>query len=763
MSVAPRRRLRRRLSSLALSIGLVLAAGSLGIVANINAAAHAKAIRRHDVMEARRGYGALAKQYMLFLVKEAFDFASSQPWSLRAGDPGDRAHLETLMAESQWFPHGAALVDLRAQPLNAAASPPGLPPASDPGYAPLRTALLGRQPALSSVMTVEGVPLVAVGVPVMQEGAPRAVLLAYYRADESPQQTYTEMLPLGRGTMGYVVDSAGTIVAASKRSLVGRKLRSPALSLDGREHIAEYERGGAETVGGFSPIGVGGWYSGAEYPATELYGPITAGSLRVTLALVLLIVIACPMLWWTHRRRGQLEDGLQQAALHDPLTAVANRSLFWDRLRQARARHQRHPATLAVLYVDLDDFKAVNDRVGHSGGDRFLIEVAARLRSSIRPSDTIARLGGDEFAILLDDVADGRALRIAGRIREVLSHPPISIAGNEFAASASIGIALDRTGDTDEDELIRRADIAMYAAKAGGNGGVATFSPEMESQSKERETLAGEIALAPERGELFLVYQPIVDLVSERAVGAEALVRWQHPVRGMLLPDQFVPLAEETGLIVRIDHWALEEACRQLRRWQDERLIDPDFFVSVNFSARHLQETRLRGVVADTLERTTVAARNLMIELTETALPPSGPQDLGRELRALKDLGIRVAIDDFGTGHSSLAHLEGIPADTLKIDASFVEPLKGAEPEGSALAKAICRLAASLDLQTIAEGVETEAQHRSLLGFGCALGQGRYFAAPLSAADVGSLIRNGRHSTSSRHGDDVPAAASLTP
>jgi len=447
----------------------------------------------------------------------------------------------------------------------------------------------------------------------------------------------------------------------------------------------------------------------------------------------------------------QLQAQLQHNAFHDALTGLANRALFADRLQHALARTDRHATPVAVLFVDLDDFKAVNDGAGHSAGDELLVAVAERLRQVLRPSDTIARLGGDEFAVLIEDGADpSRTTATADRLLAALSEPfPAGGADDQVRVSASIGIATGAAGQHDAAELLRHADVAMYAAKEAGKGRSAVFAPDMDSAIIGQLQLKAELARAVERGEFVVHYQPTVELETGRLAGVEALVRWQHPDRGLVPPLDFIPLAEQTGLIVPIGRYVLREACRQMAAWQRDYPTHPPLTVSVNLSARELDEPGLVGSVRAALEDARLDPAHLVLEITETLLLVDLPTTVGTLLE-LRALGVRLAVDDFGTGYSSLAYLENLPVDILKIDKSFVDRIADQNPglpasgdnggQRSVMVSAISQLAHALSLQMVAEGIEAPEQVTTLRGLSCQYGQGYYFARPLTAGALGELL-----------------------
>jgi diguanylate cyclase (GGDEF)-like protein/PAS domain S-box-containing protein len=430
--------------------------------------------------------------------------------------------------------------------------------------------------------------------------------------------------------------------------------------------------------------------------------------------------------------RKSLQEELAHQAFHDSLTDLSNRAVFRDRIEHALARGERNDGRLAVLLLDLDGFKTVNDSLGHDAGDQLLIAVAKRLQFQGRSSDTVARIGGDEFGILLEDDADeSRARALADRALAAFA-VPFEVRGREVFIRASIGIALSVPGHSETDELIRNADTAMYAAKAAGKGRYEFFRPFMHARALERFEVQADLERALVRGEFVIHYQPIVDFETREARGVEALVRWNHPSRGLLGPLEFIPIAEETGAIVPLGGWVLGEACRQTASWRTSHVAAANLCVSVNLSTRQLLEADLVTQVRDVLEASGLEPSALTLELTEGSLMQDVEETVGK-LRALKDLGVRLAIDDFGTGSSSLGYLQRFPIDTLKIDKSFVDGIAADDSEDPALVRAIVQMAATLSLETIAEGIEGSEQLDELRSAGCRAGQGYLFARPLQA------------------------------
>jgi diguanylate cyclase (GGDEF)-like protein len=407
-----------------------------------------------------------------------------------------------------------------------------------------------------------------------------------------------------------------------------------------------------------------------------------------------------------------------------------------DRLKRALTRARRREVKVAVMFMDLDNFKVINDSLGHETGDKLLVIASKRIRSVLRPEDTLARLGGDEFVFLLEDTDVDGAVRITERILEEL-RTPFSVGGRRFFVTASIGIIVGGGNGKRAADLLRNADLAMYRAKHSGKARYAIFEEAMNAQALERLELEHGLRQAVEHNEFVVQYQPEVSLATNKVLGFETLVRWEHPERGLLPPDEFVPLAEQTGLIVPIGEAVLEEACRQAKEWQEQRPSDPPA-VCVNLSARQFWEPGLASTVGRILDETELDPHHLFLEITESTAMSDAPATAAT-LRELQDLGVRAIIDDFGTGYSSLSYLERFPVDYVKIDRSFVGGL-GKEPGAAVLASGVISLAHALGLKVIAEGVETEEQFERLREMGCDLAQGFYLAEPLSGEEAGALL-----------------------
>ena len=856
----------RRFLPLAVSMGLVLAMGAIGLRMSMAANDKAEDVHRADRLAREKTLAGLVNQYFQFAFKEAFDFGATQPWSFESGDPADTQRLEALVNRSALLRHGAALVALDQRVLSSFSHAPGLPPPEDPGYRPLIEALMSGKPGLSSVMTIDGVPLVAIGVPVMHEGSARAVLVAAYRADQSPLQEYTEgLLKDSPTTFGHTVDGTGRVVSAHNRTLVGQVFEStrPIRALaQGRSGMVEYDRDREATVATYSPVGLAGWGTITEESAADFYGPIRRSHTRTQMAVfALLAAAAAGLALVTHtmemfRRRSEdrfrslvqnatdlimvtdahgvvlydspsveralgygtderigepglsyihpddvekvedrladvltepsrtvraevrvrrkdgsyswfdasatnmlgdpavrglvvnlrditerrtFEERLAHQAFHDSLTRLPNRALFHDRLRQAMVRRRQDASTAAVLFLDLDRFKVVNDSLGHDVGDQLLIAVANRVGFCLRDQDTLARISGDEFMVLLESVNRVQdAIHVADRIIDEM-RSPFTVGGREIFVGVSIGIALATVGQ-DPDELIGQADLAMYRAKEKGRLRYEVFASDLGARAKHRLDLEVDLRRAIKAGQLELFYQPEIDIATGAVTGVEALVRFRHPEHGLLLPSQFIALAEETGLILPLGQWVFEEACRQLREWQVAGVVDRSFRVSVNVSGRQLQQQgTLADMIAFVMETSGIAPHNVVIEITESVLMEDAESTMST-LRSLRECGVELAIDDFGTGYSSLSYLKHFPVSTLKLDRSFVIGL-GDDSSDAAIAAAITGLAHSLGISVTAEGVELTEQMAQLEAMGCDRAQGYLIAKPLPAADVPGVIR----------------------
>jgi diguanylate cyclase (GGDEF)-like protein len=439
--------------------------------------------------------------------------------------------------------------------------------------------------------------------------------------------------------------------------------------------------------------------------------------------------------------RRQIEEQLRHNAFHDGLTDLANRALFTDHLQLALARAKRHDDyQFAVLFLDLDRFKVINDSLGHVVGDKLLVGIARRLETAMRPGDTVSRLGGDEFTILLDDLGDaGEAEAVAGRLLRELAMP-YNLGGHEVFISVSIGVALSATGYQRPEEILRDADTAMYRAKQLGKARYEVFDQTMHTRAMARLEMERDLRRSVERRELFLQYQPIVSLGTGAVRGFEALVRWRHPERGVIPPAKFIPVAEETGMIIPIGLWVLGEACRQIRRWQGLCPADEPLTINVNLSGKQFMQPDLLEQIEAVLRETGLDPRSLKLEITESVVMEN-IETATRTLERLRALGVELSIDDFGTGYSSLSYLQRFPVSTLKIDRSFVSRMT--ESEGTAeIVRTIMKLAQNLGMGVVAEGVETERQREQLKALECEFGQGYYFARPMDGDAAEAVLLN---------------------
>jgi diguanylate cyclase (GGDEF)-like protein/PAS domain S-box-containing protein len=435
---------------------------------------------------------------------------------------------------------------------------------------------------------------------------------------------------------------------------------------------------------------------------------------------------------------------MAHAAIHDPLTDLPNRVLFADRLELALARSLRGARLVAVVFVDLDHFKIINDSMGHDGGDQLLRAVAERIRGSVRPGDTVARFGGDEFTILFEDVADLAGARDAAERTLGALGQPFELEDGEVFISASVGIALSSSGHDTPAALLRKADAAMYRAKERGRGGIEVYDQQEDPWTARRLRTGNELHRALERNEFELHYQPFVDLHTTTMVGVEALVRWRHPTRGLLPPGEFIDLAEDSGLIVPLGYWVIGEACRQAVAWRELRTRAGQepwrLMMSINVSPRQLVERNFASRLIEIVDGSGVDRDTLLLEVTETTVMRD-PEHAIAVLEKLKAQGMHICIDDFGTGYSSLSYLKRLPVETIKIDRSFVDGL-GEDPEDSAIVRAVIGMADSLRLLCVAEGVETHDQVEALRALGCHIAQGFLFGHPLAVDRLAPFPRD---------------------
>ncbi|HWR04873.1 MAG TPA: EAL domain-containing protein [Humidesulfovibrio sp.] len=449
----------------------------------------------------------------------------------------------------------------------------------------------------------------------------------------------------------------------------------------------------------------------------------------------------CACMFLDHTEQMRLETRLRHQALHDPLTGIANRSLCVERIDTALQRKRRRPDyRYAVIYLDLDRFKLINDTMGHTAGDAVLVEIAARLRASVRELDTVARMGGDEFVVVMEEFDSyKRPVQAIRRIRQAMVEP-ITVHGQELTVTASIGLALGQTAAASAEEVLRNANLAMHRAKSMGRNRVKSFTPSLLAQTLKVVRLENEMDRAIARGEFFLEFQPIIQLgVGQQLFGFEALARWKHPERGLIMPGEFIPIAEESGKVVELGYWSLREGSRILNRWRQRYPHLANAVLSVNLSPQQVPKPDFLPRMREILQETGLPAKNLKLEVTETALMQSGTLVLNK-LTELRDMGVSFSVDDFGTGYSSLAYLTRLPLDHLKIDLSFVRMLECGQ-ENLEIVRAIIQLATSLRMDVVAEGVETLSQQGILRGLGCEYFQGYLFARPLGEDKAEEFLR----------------------
>jgi diguanylate cyclase (GGDEF)-like protein len=458
---------------------------------------------------------------------------------------------------------------------------------------------------------------------------------------------------------------------------------------------------------------------------------------RGPLLVLLLIPVGAGYITLAHllQLRQQAEARLLHQASHDPLTDLPNRMLLLDRLKQAMQQTEQS-GRVVLLFIDLDHFKYINDSFGHKAGDELLRAVARLLLASVRPGATVARLGGDEFVVLLESMPDKRTAERAAADLSARIRAPFNLFGQEVSITASVGIALAERAEADTTKVLHEADVALYRAKRSGRACWVTFDPAIDGAGWERAELEVRLRQAMQDQELWLAYQPLVELATGRIVELEALVRWHHTERGLLFPRAFVPLAEQTGLVLHFGRWVLAAACRQGRVWQDRYQESP--IVSVNLSARQFLQPELVEDVVAVLASTGLVPERLKLEITESAMM-ANVNEAAEILRKLQALGVRIAIDDFGSGYSSLSHLRHLPIDQLKIDRDFIAGLER-QGEARAIVRAVIDLADALQIEVVAEGIETLEQAAHLRSLGCELGQGFHFGRPLPAQATTSLL-----------------------
>jgi diguanylate cyclase (GGDEF)-like protein len=577
------------------------------------------------------------------------------------------------------------------------------------------------------VAPIPGVSLVAVGEAVYRPGSSLASVAARRAAVTGMIGTSFN----GPALIGPLLASQRTLAMALYHTN-----RGGTLELIGRAGNASREYTRRTNLGEGWVAVVTGALAGAASPDAQ-----GATVLGIGLLVTLLAFMLYETLKRSRRRAwslvGEKTGELEHSVLHDPLTDLPNRSLVLDRAEQLFARARRLQVPVIALFVDIDDLKQINDRHGHQIGDEVLRQVGARLKATLRDNDTVGRIGGDEFVMLVDSVGlDAAPALVAERILEVLRQP-IGLPDDARAPillTASIGIASGRPDSAEV--LLKDAELALYEAKAEGKNRYVTFESSMQAAAQDRIHLEMDLAEALGAGQLFLVYQPMLDLESEKVVGVEALLRWRHPTDGVIVPDVFIPIAEENGLIIEIGRWVLEQACLQASAWRRKGY---GLNMSVNASARQLERAEFVDEVRAVLQRTRMDPAQLTLEITETVLMRK-PDATARLLSQLKALGIRIAVDDFGTGYSSLAYLRQFPVDSLKIDRTFITGL-AVSSEAHALAHTLIQLGKALGLQTLAEGVEHREQVLELQREGCDLAQGFLFARPLSADAIEGFLR----------------------
>jgi diguanylate cyclase (GGDEF)-like protein/PAS domain S-box-containing protein len=545
------------------------------------------------------------------------------------------------------------------------------------------------------------------------------------------------VMAFGSGGLRYVSGSVSKMVDRSDSELLGGGLK-PLVHPDDRATVESACKHGAPQQITFRLVNKFGEWRHLEAHVTDLREDRHVRSVVLNARDV--------------TERVELEAQLTRQAFYDNLTGLANRALFRDRLDQALARSERSGDLLALLIVDLDTFKQVNDTLGHDAGDQLLQELATRFSKTARASDTLARLGGDEFAVLLEGADESRAVAMAKRLLERLAEP-VSLVGRDFTIGASIGIVLHPGGEGQSEDLLRHADLAMYEAKETGRGRYEIFNYGMARGLGESLGVEHELRLGLERGELSLHYQPELDLETHKMVGVEALVRWQSPTRGSVPPDRFIPVAEASGLIMPLGEFVLREACGQTAIWCKDGLLPEGFVTWVNVSGKQLTGGGLAELVRRVLKDAGLDGTRLGLEVTETAIVGEGPPSdrALADLKEVREMGVRIAIDDFGTGFSSLGHLRRFPVDLIKVDRSFIQGVEH-DSKDAAITANLASLAHALGLQAIAEGVESDEQLASVRELGCDLAQGYLFARPMPTEEMSELL-------ASRDGIPAPAGA----
>ncbi len=553
-----------------------------------------------------------------------------------------------------------------------------------------------------------------------------------YMVNSSPDFIYTLD---AEGVCTFCNDRVQSLLGYSKESMIGKPLTAFIYpeDLEAAQYILQEKRSGDRGSGNVEiriPHGIDSTLLTLEFNSFGMYEESEAG---LPSRYVGVYGVAKDI---TEKKKNT--DLIIYQVYHDQLTGLANRKLFKDHLELAIAQARRHQHMLALMFLDLDRFKVVNDTLGHAVGDRLLIEVAVRLKGCLREDDTLARLGGDEFTLLLPHISHREnAIRAADKIIQAFA-APFQIDGHELHVPMSIGIALYPEHGDSMDVLIKNADIAMYDSKAKGRNQFQIYDAEMSVSFDERFSLEMQMRKALEKEEFQVFYQPQVDLATGRISGMEALVRWLSPLRGYMLPAEFIPLAEETGLIVPIGEFVIRSVFRQAKLWKEAGLMPPR--IAINLSSRHLEQAQLVGFIADLLQEYELPGSRFEIEITENTLLNDGEHIL-EKLKQLSEMGIRIALDDFGTGYSSLGYLKKFPIDTIKIDQSFMPRFSG-DSDNESIVTAICTLAKSLDLRLIAEGVEKADQYQWLHQLNCNEAQGFLFSKPLASKDITDLLIN---------------------
>jgi diguanylate cyclase (GGDEF)-like protein len=687
------------------------------------------------------------------LISAAF-LANNTPESARQAFGGDQRQLRAAVRAQAQTGDGRVLILGRGGRV-LASSPSKVAGGADLlAESPhLREALAGR-PALSDAFVdSRGRSVVELAIP-FDTPSGRRVL-----AGTGPVQlvqnftgSVFESASALRGAQGYLVDGKGWTLSMTGAK-AGTRLRGPSARLAAAlERAANGEYGDRTFVS--APVPLSRWRVVLSVPTDQLYAAVDGGPsdaawrlfAAFSLAIMALLGFGFVLAGGARRlaaatERERAASQLAHARLHDALTGLPGRALFQDRAEHAIEAARRSGSGTAMLFLDVDHFKRINDSLGHEGGDAVLREVAARLRSSVRAGDTVSRFGGDEFVVLCQDVDPDTALPFVCAIEQELGRP-LTVGGRTVPLTFSIGVAVHRGGSDDRTaaELVRDADVAMYRAKELGRGRVEIFDGALHAQALTR--LDTEVALrqAIADDELVVHYQPIVTLPEGRLCGVEALVRWRRAATGDLVPpSEFIPLAEETGLIGAIGDWVLRTAIREVGDWASRGLVDEEFRLSVNVSARQLSDPDLPQTVADALEGWDRPEGRLCLEITETAVMHD-PGAAERTLEQLSELGVRLALDDFGVGHSSLGQLaRALPISVLKIDRSFVAAMKG--PRDRAIVEAVVALSRALDLTAVAEGVESPEQAAELTAMGVDYAQGFYFGRPAPADDMVERLR----------------------